>query len=200
MSLNGHLSSPAVASQAQATYPRADGPPCALCSVLLRMGFTCAPAVTSRAVVSYTALPPLPGKPWAVHFCCTILGVASTRRYLASCPVKPGLSSPAAFRFCSRDHLSYSKTFITLPYFQAFVQSNHTLKQLPPINSLHNRIVRHLFAADTQKIIEKFEQPLRLVILRLNHAEHYISIGSAYCLSTESSYKSAELNIASASS
>jgi len=24
------------------------------------MGFTCAPAVTSRAVVSYTALPPLP--------------------------------------------------------------------------------------------------------------------------------------------
>ncbi len=34
----------------------------------------------------------------AVYFCCTVLGVASTRRYLASCPVKPGLSSPAAFR------------------------------------------------------------------------------------------------------
>ena len=27
--------------------------------VLLRMGFTCAPVVTNRAVVSYTALPPL---------------------------------------------------------------------------------------------------------------------------------------------
>ena len=48
-------------------------------------------------VVSYTAFPPLPVKQ-AVYFCCTILGVTSTRRYLASCPAKPGLSSPAAFR------------------------------------------------------------------------------------------------------
>ena len=34
----------------------------ALCFLLalLRMGFTCAPAVTGRAVVSYTALPTLP--------------------------------------------------------------------------------------------------------------------------------------------
>ena len=40
----------------------------------------------------------------AVYFCCTFLRVTSTRRYLASCPMKPGLSSPAAFRFCSRDH------------------------------------------------------------------------------------------------
>ena len=31
----------------------------------------------------------------AVYLCCTSLGVTSTRRYLASCPVKPGLSSPA---------------------------------------------------------------------------------------------------------
>ena len=34
----------------------------------------------------------------AVYFCCTSLGVTSTGRYPASCPVKPGLSSPAAFR------------------------------------------------------------------------------------------------------
>ena len=34
----------------------------------------------------------------AVSFCCTGLGVTSTGRYPASCPVKPGLSSPAAFR------------------------------------------------------------------------------------------------------
>ena len=63
--------------------------------VLLRMGFTCAPVVTNRAVVSYTALPPL--LLWqaktAVYFCCTGLGVTSTGRYPASCPVKPGLSS-----------------------------------------------------------------------------------------------------------
>ena len=34
----------------------------------------------------------------AVIFCCTFLRVTSTGRYPASCPVKPGLSSPAAFR------------------------------------------------------------------------------------------------------
>ena len=39
------------------------GKPIVFCLVLLRMGFTCAPLVTSRAVVSYTAFPPLPGKP-----------------------------------------------------------------------------------------------------------------------------------------
>ena len=61
------------------------------------MGFTWTIAVTGNAVVSYTAFPPLPVKQ-AVYFCCTILGVTSTRRYLASCPAKPGLSSPAAFR------------------------------------------------------------------------------------------------------
>ena len=33
------------------------------CSVLLRMGFTCALSVTRQAVVSYTAFPPLPGEP-----------------------------------------------------------------------------------------------------------------------------------------
>ena len=43
----------------------------------------------------------------AVYFCCTVPGVASARRYLAPCPVKPGLSSPAAFRPCGSDHLSY---------------------------------------------------------------------------------------------
>ena len=47
--------------QTLATYPKADGPPYAFCSVLLRMGFTCAPPVASRAVVSYTAFPPLRG-------------------------------------------------------------------------------------------------------------------------------------------
>ena len=93
--------------QTLATYPKADGPPYAFCSVLLQVGFTCAPSVTRRAVVSYTALPPLPAKP-AVYFCCTVPGVTSARRYLAPCPVKPGLSSPAAFRFCGSDHLSYS--------------------------------------------------------------------------------------------
>ena len=70
----------------------------------------------------------------AVYFCCTGLGVASTGCYPASCPVKPGLSSPAAFRFCSRDHLSYSK-HSNFTIFSGICPVNHTLKQLPPINS-----------------------------------------------------------------
>ncbi len=82
---------------ASSDLPEAGGPRHCFCSVLLRMGFTCALSVTRKAVVSYTALPPLPIK-LAVYFCCTFLGVASTGRYPASCPVKPGLSSPAAFR------------------------------------------------------------------------------------------------------
>lgn len=105
---------------ASSNLPKAGGPRQRFCSVLLRMGFTYAPSVTREAVVSYTALPPLPfpvrpGK--AVHFCCTVPGVASARRYLAPCPVKPGLSSPTAFRSRGSDHLSYSQTLLILSYF-----------------------------------------------------------------------------------
>ena len=46
--------------QVQATYLKRDGPPHHFYSVLLRMGFTCALRVTTQAVVSYTAFPPLP--------------------------------------------------------------------------------------------------------------------------------------------
>ena len=46
----------------------------------------------------------------AVYFCCTGLGVTSTGRYPASCPVKPGLSSSEPFRLSSRDHLAWLRT------------------------------------------------------------------------------------------
>ena len=88
---------------ASSNLPKAGGPRQRFYSVLLRMGFTYASSVTRKAVVSYTALPPL--HTWfAVYFCCTFLRVTSTGRYPASCPVKPGLSSP---RSTGRDHLSY---------------------------------------------------------------------------------------------
>ena len=85
-------------------------------SVLLQMEFTCARSVTTTAVVSYTAFPPLPSIKKAVYFCCTGLGVTSTGRYPASCPAKPGLSSSEPFRLFSRDYLAwlrkcYSSTF-----------------------------------------------------------------------------------------
>ena len=47
----------------------------------------------------------------AVYFCCTGLGVTSTGRYPASCPVKPGLSSSEPFRLSSRDHLACLRNY-----------------------------------------------------------------------------------------
>jgi hypothetical protein len=35
-----------------------------------------------------------PHAPHGLHFCCTFRGLAPPRRYLAPCPVEPGLSSP----------------------------------------------------------------------------------------------------------
>ena len=60
-------------------------------------GVYTATSVTRSAVSSYLAFSPLPDIQ-AVIFCCTGLGVTSTGRYPASCPMKPGLSSPAVFR------------------------------------------------------------------------------------------------------
>ena len=53
--------------------------------------------VTSRAVRSYRTVSPLPagrGRHRRFAFCCTFRGLAPPRRYLAPCPVEPGLSSP----------------------------------------------------------------------------------------------------------
>ena len=113
-------------------------------SVLLRMEFTCARSVTTTAVVSYTAFPPLPSIKKAVYFCCTGLGVTSTGRYPASCPMKPGLSSSAPFRLYSRDHLAclhecYSNTNIFLSKEKNH-QDFYTSKQLPPTNSLNSEL------------------------------------------------------------
>ena len=55
----------------------------------------------------------------AVYFCCTGLGVTSTGRYPASCPVKPGLSSSGPFRLSSRDHLAW----LRIGYFSTGTQT-----------------------------------------------------------------------------
>ena len=121
---NGHLSSPAVAGrlkQPTRTVPsgnrEAGGPP--ICPVRSCFGWGLhVPRTLPHGRWSLT--PPL--HPYrlspAVYFCCTGLGVASTGRYPASCPVKPGLSSPAAFRLCSRDRLSISAMYFTTNLFR----------------------------------------------------------------------------------
>ena len=95
----------------------------------------------------------------AVYFCCTFLGVASTGRYPASCPMKPGLSSSVAFRSGSRDHLSYLLIYHIKPIYNIIIHKFfdnaifsvsfcpnspnyfYTLKQLPPINSLNMEVL-----------------------------------------------------------
>ena len=138
-------------------------------SVLLRMEFTCARSVTTTAVVSYTAFPPLPPKE-AVYFCCTGLGVTSTGRYPASCPVKPGLSSSVPFRLYSRDHLTcshecYSNTNLPLSKVQIYFTRSH-IKAASPYKLPKKRIPRDIIARYCNKIIQEFEKAFRLQILR----------------------------------
>ena len=48
----------------------------------------------------------------AVYLCCTGLGVTSTGRYPASCPVKPGLSSPECITYNHTMHIYTLYTYI----------------------------------------------------------------------------------------
>ena len=60
-----------------------------------RWGLPCR-SVARLAVRSYRTISPLPRIPKnrsAVSFCCTFRRLAPPRRYLAPCPVEPGLSS-----------------------------------------------------------------------------------------------------------
>lgn len=144
MSLNGHLSRPAVAGRLKQPTREQTG------RLMLSV----------RSCFEWGLHGPLllPGERWsltppfhpytyapvrradAVYFCCTFPGVASARRYLAPCPLKPGLSSPASFRSCSSDHLSYSEPpyyttiFFVCPYrrsgifFYPFIPSGSFLR------------------------------------------------------------------------
>ena len=134
------LPSPAASSDLPESRP---GKPVALCLVLLRMGFTYAPSVTRRAVVSYTAFPPLPGIPLrealsadggAVYFYCTGLGVTSTGRYPASCPAKPGLSSPAA----SQKEYGQPRLFILLIFLSILYLFSSSLASAKSMKKSHS--------------------------------------------------------------
>ena len=153
------------------------------------MGFTCALPVTSKAVVSYTAFPPLHGFHHAVYFCCTFPGVAPARRYLAPCPVKPGLSSPVsatAATICptqspiiiSQIPLSVQQAISRsrLPDGKRTLQSGAMPLTKPAAVSLYpqaasadelpdNRILRDIFAADSEEIVEEFQKTLGLVVV-----------------------------------
>lgn len=102
--LNGHLSLPYVATQLIcitqiATYPKARR---AAVSLSIRSCFKWGLQLPRLLPNRRWALTP-PFHPYqinlAVYFYCTSLGVASTGRYPAPCPMKLGLSSPMTFRY-----------------------------------------------------------------------------------------------------
>ena len=108
--------------------PKAGGPRQRFVSVLLRMGFTCAPSVTRRAVVSYTAFPPflrfrsslfLLHFPWS-HLHRTLSGILP-------CEAR-------TFLTCSLSSLQ-PRSFILLILYILLFHNSYTLNMLPPINS-----------------------------------------------------------------
>lgn len=96
--MDDHLSWTPVARRLTRPTRKHDGPPYRFLFGLAPDGVYMALSVTREAVSSYPAFSPLPANRLAVYFCCTFLGVASTGRYPASCPLELGLSSQAAFR------------------------------------------------------------------------------------------------------
>ena len=149
MSLNGHLSSPAVASRLKRPTREQTG----RLALSVRScfgwglhGFLC----YQRNGSLLHCLSTLTRKNLAVSLCCTIPGVASAGRYPASCPAKPGLSSPGPFRSCQprlhillcqkrniRQLIIISQTFSVVhpPNHRSRKAASHTSKQLPPTNS-----------------------------------------------------------------
>ena len=97
-------------------------------SVLLRVRFTWHSLLPENRWALTPPFHPYWHKP-AVYLCCTIFGVTSTGRYPAPCPVKPGLSSPAALRYRGSGHLSYSQR--VLVYHRIMGLSRETMLLFP---------------------------------------------------------------------
>ena len=117
-------------------------------SVLLRMEFTCARPVTRTAVVSYTAFPPLPWKPW--RFISVALVWESPppdviRHPALRSPDFPRLNPfvcPAAITWPAHACAILTSLFLNVKHkfscqlsYNTAVSCNQVLKQLPPINS-----------------------------------------------------------------
>ena len=125
-------------------------------------------SVTRETVVSYTAFPPLPWQAMAVYFCCTGLGVASTRRYPASSPVKPGLSSSEPFRLSSRDYLVCLRKCYSSMVFSVCKAQNHLHIKTAAANKLPEYgIVGDFFTGHCHKIVQELQQTVGFQVLRL---------------------------------
>ena len=144
MSLSDHLSRPSVARWLKRPTWKHDGQPYRFRFGLASNGVYMCPFCYHNGGSLLHCLSTLTFTKKAVYFCCTGLGVTSTGRYPASCPVKPGLSSSVPFRLYSRDHLAcshgcYSNTKILLSK-EKNLFALYTSKQLPPTNSLKREL------------------------------------------------------------
>ena len=93
----------------------------------------------------------------AVYFCCTGLGVTSTGRYPASCPMKPGLSSPV---------LRQPRSFVLLDFLLAYHLLNRKATSTDKFPA--DGITWHICAVDSLKIFQELQKPFCLVILRFS--------------------------------
>ena len=104
----------------------------------------------------------------AVYFCCTGLGVASTGRYPASCPVKPGLSSSEPFRLSSRDYLVCLRKCYSSMVFSVCKAQNHLHIKTAAANKLPEYgIVGDFFTGHCHKIVQELQQTVGFQVLRL---------------------------------
>ncbi len=141
---------------------RRDGPPHCPLHGLASDGVCTAHDVTAMPVVSYTAIPPLLRlAPKRYYFCCTIHGVTPSGRYPASCPVKPGLSSHTYSPMCAAERIARGDR---VWYFQALVLYGENTSS----NELsYDRIMRDLFAAHSDEVVEEFQKPLCFKVHRI---------------------------------
>ena len=166
---------PAASSNLPESRP---GKPVAFCLVLLRMGFTCAPPVTRRAVVSYSAFPPLPGPkalsekrfvseafrgglfllhwPWSrLHRTLSGILPCEARTFL----------TPAML---GRDHLFYlsPQLLLIIMCFPQNVKAILYIEAGTADEFADNRILADTVARHRKEIIQELEQALCLQIFR----------------------------------
>ena len=145
----------------------ATGSRIAFYSVLLRMGLTCAPVVTNKAVVSYTAFPPLPEN-W--RFISVALALESPPPDVIRHPAlrSPDFPHLTPFGIVSRDHLFYLRGYssITNPLSQRSFQKLLYIKTAPADKFPQNGVIWNIFAWYTDKIIQKLQKSFRFHIFR----------------------------------
>ena len=105
-------------------------------SVLLRMGFTCALPVARKAVVSYTAFPPLPdcsGGIFLLH--CPWSHLHQTLSGILPCEARTFLSRALSSARQRPSGLLIIQTVSEYHALSRLSRNFYTFRQLPPINS-----------------------------------------------------------------